>query len=77
MNSLIFGMWQNWVNGILGLWVILMNFLGFPATISKIILILTGLVIAVLAFWSASVGPKSERTDTAPGLGEKGSNETI
>lgn len=53
-------MWQNWVNGILGLWVILTAFLGFPANVGRILLIITGLVIAVLSFWSAATCPKSK-----------------
>ncbi|MBI2609894.1 hypothetical protein HYW53_01830 [Candidatus Giovannonibacteria bacterium] len=51
-------MWQNWVTGILGLWVILIPFLGMEP-IRQNVLIVTGVVIAVLGFWSAS-GSKTE-----------------
>ena len=50
-------MWQNWVNGILGLWVILMPFLGFGPYL-RTLMIVSGIVIAVLAFWSASMKGK-------------------
>ncbi|MDP3762841.1 MAG: hypothetical protein Q8Q97_02105 [bacterium] len=47
-------MWQNWLNGILGLWIILMPFLGLTAGMHRTLMIVTGVVIAVLGFWSAS-----------------------
>ena len=46
-------MWQNWVNGVLGLWVILMPFLALPPSSHKWLMVLSGVVIAVLAFWTA------------------------
>ncbi len=48
-------MWQDWVNGILGLWVILIPFVGAD---SVTVLVITGIVIAVLGFWAASAGKK-------------------
>lgn len=45
-------MWQQWVNGILGLWVIIIPFVGLGSN-SKIVLIVTGVVIAILGFWGA------------------------
>lgn len=47
-------MWQQWVNGILGLWVIIVPFLGFTGTQNVWTLGITGLVIAVLGFWGAT-----------------------
>ncbi len=44
-------MWQQWANGILGLWVILVPFLGFTAEVTMWVLVVTGVVIAVLGFW--------------------------
>ena len=71
-------MWQNWVNGILGLWVILMAFLGFSASMSRILLIIFGLVIAVLGFWAASSGSKSESGgDNVGGGSESMPDETV
>ncbi|MEK7162343.1 MAG: hypothetical protein AAB730_00610 [Patescibacteria group bacterium] len=47
-------MWQNWLLGILGLWVILMPFLALPSGLHRTLMIVTGIVVAVLGFWSAS-----------------------
>lgn len=47
-------MWQQWVNGILGLWVIVVPFLGLTGTQNTWTLAVTGIVIAVLGFWGAS-----------------------
>lgn len=52
-------MWRNWINGILGLWIILMPFLGFPPGAHRTLMILSGLVVAILAFWSAMGEGKS------------------
>ncbi len=46
-------MWQQWVNGILGLWVIVVPFLGLTAQAFTWTLVVTGLVVAVLGFWGA------------------------
>ncbi|OHA14293.1 MAG: hypothetical protein A2909_00150 [Candidatus Tagabacteria bacterium RIFCSPLOWO2_01_FULL_39_11] len=51
-------MWQNWVNGILGIWVIIMAFSGLSG--NKMLITVTGVIIAALAFWSASGGQKGE-----------------
>ncbi len=50
-------MWQDWVNGILGLWVILLPFIGMT---DQTTLIITGIVIAVLGFWAAATGGSSK-----------------
>jgi len=47
-------MWKQWVNGVLGLWIVLLPYLGFTADIHTWLMVITGVVIAVLAFWSAS-----------------------
>lgn len=47
-------MWQQWVNGILGIWVIIVPYLGFTESVLKTVLIITGIVIAVLGFWGAA-----------------------
>ncbi|MDP3762964.1 MAG: SPW repeat protein [bacterium] len=51
-------MWKHWVNGVLGLWVIIMPYLGFTATAHQILMVVAGIVIAVLSFWAASDGRK-------------------
>ena len=52
------GAWQDWTNGVLGLWIILLPFLGFGVDLQRMLLIISGIVIAVLAFWSASMKRK-------------------
>jgi len=47
-------MWQTWVNGILGLWVILIPFLNLSLSVERTVLIITGIVVAALGFWAAS-----------------------
>lgn len=47
-------MWQQWLNGILGLWVILMGFLNFTGSTATWALVITGIVVAILGFWGAS-----------------------
>ncbi|MDP3052223.1 MAG: hypothetical protein Q8N42_01815 [bacterium] len=62
-------MWQNWLSGILGLWLILVVLLGFSSTLNQIFFILTGLAITVLSFWSASKikpFPKNSESEIIP-----------
>ncbi len=47
-------MWQQWVNGVLGLWVIVVPFLNLGATANSWTLAITGLIVAVLGFWGAT-----------------------
>lgn len=70
-------MWQNWVNGILGLWVMLLGFLGFPAFLSRILLIITGIIIFVLSFWSTSAVSKAEAETPVYETDKNNSNEEI
>ena len=51
-------MWQQWVNGILGLWVIVVPFLALQGGTLTWTLVVTGIVIAILGFWGAA----AERT---------------
>jgi hypothetical protein len=46
-------MWQHWVNGILGLLVVVLPFLGLDAVTMTWTLAVTGIVIAILGFWGA------------------------
>lgn len=49
---------QNWFigifSGIMGIWLILVVFLGFSSTLSKILLVITGFFLGIFGFWSAS-----------------------
>jgi len=49
---------MNWILGILGIWIVVEPFLPFSVSVSKWLLVLSGLVIAVLAFW-----PKGKEGD--------------
>ena len=44
-------MWQNKLNGILGLWIIVLAFLAFSESMHRILLVLTGLAITIIAFF--------------------------
>jgi hypothetical protein len=46
-------MWQNWINAILGLWIILSSFLGMSVNAMMANLVIVGVVVAVLGFWGA------------------------
>jgi hypothetical protein len=46
-------MWQQWINAILGLWVIAVPFTGMSGDALTWTLAITGIVIAALGFWGA------------------------
>ena len=46
-------MWQQWINAILGLWVIAVPFIGISGSALIWTLAITGIVIAVLGVWGA------------------------
>lgn len=77
-------MWQNWINGILGLWLILIVFLGFSSTLTRILLIISGLAIAVFGFWAGAVSkplPKNSEAEIKPlpkpGFGEPPNPDSV
>ncbi|MDR3642138.1 MAG: hypothetical protein P4L74_00745 [Candidatus Doudnabacteria bacterium] len=45
-------MWQNWVNMILGLWVIVAGYLYVPSGSGQTLMYITGLIVAILAVWA-------------------------
>ena len=47
-------MWQQWVNALLGLWVVAVPFLGFTEANMMWALVITGIAIAVLALWGGA-----------------------
>jgi len=62
-------MWQNWFSGILGLWIILLAFLDFSSTLTAFFLVASGLILAGLGFWSASLTkppPKNPEAEIIP-----------
>lgn len=44
-------MWQNWLNALLGLWVIVVPFLGISGSTLMWTLVITGVAVAVFALW--------------------------
>jgi len=46
-------MWQQWVNAIIGLWIIAVPFIGIAGAALIWTLALSGAVIAVLGIWGA------------------------
>lgn len=46
-------MWQQWINGILGLWLIVLPFLVAAGTGVTWTLVITGVAVALLGFWGA------------------------
>lgn len=46
-------MWQQWVNFILALWLILSGYLGFEGGTMATNLTIVGIIMAVLALWGA------------------------
>lgn len=49
-------MWMDWINGILGLAVIVVAFLGLTGVTLGWTLGILGAVIAILGFWGATAG---------------------
>jgi len=48
-------MWQQWINGILGLWVIIAAFtLGIADSTTQWTFAITGIIVAALGFWGAA-----------------------
>lgn len=44
-------MWQQWINLVLGLWIIAVPFLGLTANAFTWTLAITGIIVAGLALW--------------------------
>lgn len=47
-------MWQQWINGILGLGIVAVPFLGLTTAQNTWTLAIAGLVIAALGFWGGA-----------------------
>lgn len=52
---------RNWINGILGIWLIALAYLGLPSDIKSILIIITGAVLA-LGFFSREAGTTVSKT---------------
>jgi len=55
-------MWKQWVNAILGLVVLATPFLGLASATMTWTLAIAGIIIAVLAAWSAAELPAAQRS---------------
>ena len=47
-------MWQQWLNGILGIWVAIASWSYMAASTGRTLLIITGIIVAILGFWGAA-----------------------
>jgi hypothetical protein len=62
-------MWQIWLIGILGLWIVLVVFLGFSSILTAFFLIVSGLAISFLAFRLVpfiKIPPKKNNSEILP-----------
>lgn len=41
---------KNWFVGTLGLWLVFLGLLGLPSSVQRVLIIITGLVIAFVSF---------------------------
>lgn len=62
-------MWQQWVNGILGLYVLVHPFLGLSGQTEVWVLVIVGAVVAALGFWGAAEKGGSGGAGGAGGMG--------
>lgn len=53
-------MWQQWVNTILGLWVLALAFIGLTGSALTWTLAITGIAVAVLGYWGATAHSETE-----------------
>ncbi len=42
---------KDWLIGFLGAWLVVLSFLGFPSSVQRVLVIISGLVIALVSFW--------------------------
>lgn len=47
-------MWKNWFLILIGVWLVLLGFSGFPAKTLKILIIISGLAVAFFSFKNVS-----------------------
>jgi hypothetical protein len=56
-------MWTQWINGILGLWIIVASWTYMASGTGRTLLIVTGIVIAILGFFGGATLPSRSTTD--------------
>lgn len=57
-------MWKQWLNFILGLWIVLSAYLGFTPDAMVTNLTVTGIIMAGLSLWSALEYSRMTRMDS-------------
>gem|GEM_PF-6713989 len=45
-------MWQNWVNLLAGIWLIISPYVGFTSSAMTANLIITGAIVGILSLWA-------------------------
>ena len=58
---------KDWILGFIGLWLIALAFSGFPVKIERILLIISGLIVAFISFRAVS-SHKIEKTIANAGV---------
>lgn len=57
-------MWQQWINFLAGIWIIISPYLGFSSSAMTTNLVVTGIIVAILAIWGALSVPNRMGTMT-------------
>ena len=55
-------MWQQWLNGILGIWVAIASWSYMASGTGRTLLIITGVIVAILGFWGAAMSSSDTTT---------------
>ncbi len=58
-------MWQQWLNGILGIWTAIASWSYMGASTGRTLLIITGIIVAILGFWGAAVSSSDTYSRTS------------
>ncbi len=45
---------RNFISGLFGVWIVLVSLILSPGTTQRILLVISGIVVALIAFWLAS-----------------------
>lgn len=64
-------MWQQWINGLLGLWLMIVPFLAMTQQSFMWVVMITGLIVAILAFWGAGRENSTAHHDQRMAMGSR------
>ncbi|MBI3420525.1 MAG: hypothetical protein HY006_00490 [Candidatus Sungbacteria bacterium] len=45
---------RNFISGLFGIWIVLVTLVLSPGTTQRVFLVISGIAVALIAFWSAS-----------------------